>query len=685
MEMMTSFRLMLTALAASSFLPITFPCASALAQLSPPMVKISKPIGAAPGDSVSLEVRGSDFRDGALLQFEDSRVRVDGIELGKADGNGLRTLKCRMAVPAEAGPGPLRFRVIGGGGVSNPGSLLVGRSIPTIAEVEPNDRLRKPQVVANPSAIEGMITPGDDVDVYAVAMRAGETLVAEAIAARAGSRLDAFVTILSPDGRELAANDDLFGRDAAAWATVPSTGLYLVAIQDANGRHRDGGIEQKMTRPYRLEVGRLTLVSAAFPAGARRGKGTDLRLRGTNLPGSGSARFDPAADSPLGDRPFAVQGPFGPSNALNLRVGDADELTETEPNGKAAEAPVVVVPVAINGTFASPDGEGGDLDVYRIKAPPGLEGDYSITAFAARVGSPADPVLASLDAKGDPQGEDDDLLGRDARIERRVDSKDGLLIAVRDYYGRGGERFTYRIEVEPVARGVTVAADLGHRTVPRSGVRVVPVTVERKGFDGQLTILAEGLPDGVASLPITLETGESQGFLAFSAGPEAPIGSFSPRLSARDVAASFRFRERGPLDEVPREGDQQKGPRETTIDADGPVLAVADPASIGLTGPPGPIAIGKGGQAEVTFAIERRPDAISRRVKVRLAAPGKALEGFEPIKEIDLAADASSVTFALKPRPGMKPVKIQCLAHAWVEGMPELLGVDSSPVILGVE
>ncbi len=652
----------------------------ALAQLAPPMVRASKPIGAGPGDVVSLEVRGSDFRDGASLRFDDPRIRFEGIELGNAEANGLRTLKGRVIVPNEVGPGPLRFRVVGEGGVSNPGSLLIGRPIPTVLEAEPNNRLNKPQVVSNPAAIEGILSNGDDVDVFAVEMKAGETLVAEAIAARAGSRLDAFVTILSPDARELAANDDLFGKDSATWATVPATGRYLVAIQDADGRHRDGGIEQKMTRPYRLEIGRLTLVSSVFPAGARRGQGTALRLQGANLP---DARFDPPADSPLGDRAFAILGPFGPSNVLNMRVSDFDEHTEPEPNGKASEAPVVVVPAAINGTFSRPDGEGDDLDVFRLKAEPGREGDYAITAYAARIGSPSDPVLASLDAKGDPQGEDDDKLGRDARIERRIDSKDGLLVSVRDYYGRGGERFTYRIEVEPIERGVSVAVELGHRTVPRAGALIVPVSIERKGFDGPVTILAEGLPEGVTSAAIAIEAGESRGLLAFSAGPEAPIGAFSPRLAVRDVPAAFRFRERGPLDEVPREGDQNKGPRETTIDAIEPALAVGERAALVLSAPPGPVE--KDGRAEVTFTIDRSPDAASKKVKVRIVGAGKALDRFEPVPVLDLAADARSATFALKPRAGSKPGELSIAAHAWLDGSPELLGIDSSPVVLSVK
>ncbi len=214
---------------------------------------------------------------------------------------------------------------------------------------------------------------------------------------------------------------------------------------------------------------------------------------------------------------------------------------------------------------------------------------------------------------------------------------------------------------------------------------MVPIAIERKKFDGPVTIQAEGLPAGLTLSPTTLEGGESLGFLAFSAAPEAALGAFSPGLVARDVPATFRFKERGPIDDVPREGDQNKGPRETTVEAIEPVLAVAQTAGIGLSSPPGPVLVLKDGRAEVTFTLERRPEAAGKKVKVRLLAPGKTLERFEPVAVIDLAADASSATFALKPKSGTKPGVIPLAAHAWLDGSPELLGVDSTPVVLKVE
>ena len=130
-----------------------------------------------------------------------------------------------------------------------------------------------------------MLKNGDEVDVFAVEMKAGQTLVAEAVAARAGVGAGLRSSRSSrPKARELASDDDLFGRDAAAWVTVPASGRYFVQIADANGRNRDGAIEGKTTREYLLTIGEVPLVVSAFPPGGKRGVETRMDLLGVNLP-----------------------------------------------------------------------------------------------------------------------------------------------------------------------------------------------------------------------------------------------------------------------------------------------------------------------------------------------------------------------------------------------------------------
>ena len=75
----------------------------------------------------------------------------------------------------------------------------------------------------------------------------------------------------------------------------------------------------------------------------------------------------------------------------------------------------------------------------------------------------------------------------------------------------------------------------------------------------------------------------------------------------------------------------------------------------------------------MTFTVDRLPGAERKLVKVRLVAPGKALEGFEPVKELDLTADADR---PLRPQgEGRRaPRSVPLVARAWPEGTADILG-----------
>ena len=629
--------------------------APALGQLTPPTIQTTRPLGAAPGETISLELGGTELDAATALQFDDSRVRVDAIKTEKTK------LTSKVSIPPDTPPGPLHFRLFGPKGPSNEGQLLVGRAIKTIAEIEPNNGFRKPQAIDGPTAIEGKIEPGDDVDVFSVNMKAGEWLVAEAIAARAGSGLDALITVFGPDGREMAAEDDTFGKDAAVAVRAKAGGRYFVQVQDANGRNRDNNIEQKVTRPYRLEVGAIALVTSSFPAGATRGGSTSLRLTGANL----NAETFPLQlpdDAPLGDR---IMG-FGGSNGILLRVDDRS-AEEVEPNDDAAaKIQTITVPCAINGRFDRRKAREGDVDVFRLVAAPGSEGTFRISAIAARVGSPADPVITILDESHETQAENDDTGGRDARLERPIDAKTGLLVAVRDYHGRGGVRSVYRLEVEPIAaKAIGVSADLGARVVPRGGRVGFVVNVERRGYDGPLTVLAGETPEGVAVMPVTLPKGINAAFLIVSARDDAPIGRFPFRLTVRDAPApaEFAYRERGAA----------------PANADG-WLAVAEPSSLGVRPESDELIVAAGEKGTVKLALDRRNEAAKKSaVKVRLVATEGTLEGFEPVAEQTVAADSSAASFELKARPGAPAQSKWVTAVARFENAAEAMAVVSAP------
>ena len=644
---------------------------AAQAQMAVPLLRDVKPWNTPAGQMTTIEILGKNLEGASEIQFENLGATVESFEPSKD------RIKAKIRIPRGIAPGPRALRVVTPNGLSNAVTMVVGRPIPSLLEIEPNNGYRKAQSVAAPCTVEGEIRNGNEVDVFAVEMKAGTTLVADCVAARAGSGLDALVTIFSPEGREIASDDDSFGQDAATWAFIEHDGRYYVQIQDANGANPDNAAEGLTTRPYLLAIGDVPLVISAFPAGGKRDTLTPMSLLGINLPEGRAFGFRPPETSVVGDFLLRVETPKGEANALIVRVSDHEEFTEAdaEPADDPLRPAMVRVPGTINGRFAARDD--GDIDYYHLI--PTFESDYAISVYAAKVGSSADPVVAVVDLQGATQAEDDDALGRDARILRRIGA-DGLTIAVRDAFGRGGPRAIYRIEVEPTqARRVDVTAHLGGRTVPRDGSIAVPITVARQGMEGPVTVLSGELPEGVTAAPVTIPANANEGMLVFSAADSSPLGPFPLRIVVRDIpgGASVAYREHGKRQGPPRKGsDGKPQAAEGEVDVASPRMAVGVRASLGVT-------IAAAGESEIKVTLDRRSPDAKKPVTLRLVASSKDLEGFEPVPEAQLSAETSDHVFRLKAKPGAILGRIPFTVKAWYAGSDaEREGVDARPTVI---
>ena len=203
---------------------------------------------------------------------------------------------------------------------------------------------------------------------------------------------------------------------APAWATIPASGRYFVQIQDANGRHPDGAIEGRTTREYLLTIGDVPLAVSAYPPGPAGAGSRGSTSWASTCPTASSARPRSRPMPPSAMRLLRVETPRGVANPLTVRLGDGPELVEPDPEGgnDPLRPMPAVVPGAINGRFSAMDE--GDVDYYRLIPPPGREGDYAITVYAARIGSPADPVVSIVDPEGHVAGR-----GRRQARSRRED------------------------------------------------------------------------------------------------------------------------------------------------------------------------------------------------------------------------------------------------------------------------
>jgi hypothetical protein len=128
--------------------------------------------------------------------------------------------------------------------------------LPEAREREPNNTSATAQAVTLPVIINGRIVSPADTDVFQIAAKAGETIVAEVTARRLNSPLDSVLKICDASGAILARNDDCEDRacglnthhaDSQLLYRLPSDGKYFIHLADTQ---RHGGPEYG----YRLRL-----------------------------------------------------------------------------------------------------------------------------------------------------------------------------------------------------------------------------------------------------------------------------------------------------------------------------------------------------------------------------------------------------------------------------------------------
>ena len=208
-----------------------------------------------------------------------------------------------------------------------------------------------------------------------------------------------------------------------------------------------------------------------------------------------------------------------PPSGLPLRVSPYPNVLEKS----EGVTPVLRLPSALNGIIARP----GQEDVFRFVARKGNR--YRVRVFARGLGSPLDSKiwLRHTGAEKNEMEADDatwadrgkPVVPRSLQRAELLDpsfifapQQDGeYLLGISDMRGLGGERFVYRVEIEP-ARDVihthTVSWANDRFEINRTAGFIVPrnnrwttnvyIAPERgNSYDGPLRLVPRGLPAGV--------------------------------------------------------------------------------------------------------------------------------------------------------------------------------------------
>jgi hypothetical protein len=530
-----------------------------------PTVTSVFPLGARQGETVEIRILGRNLNDTRSLSFARADIRAEVLS------SDFFSVKARVAVGPNVPVGLHDYRLRTPRG-THVGVFHVG-SLPRLNEVEPNNDLKQAQRITLPVMIDGIVE-SDDYDVFRFHADAGEMLIFDVMATRAGSRLDSTLTILDEHGAELDFIDDYYiHKDPYLSFPVRKTGDYFVRVAAATepiATLFDGGPYSS----YRLVAGAVPHMLHALPAGVRRGAANEFRISGLNLrkvdrvvlgnslaegkvvaatPDSLDVRMTVPASVAPGRYPLrAFAGSLEAPLQIQLVVSDLEETLATL--ARSRDHPQgIAVPVAISGRFDQKKGR--DFFAFDVKAGERLVFDVD----SMKLGFLDDPLVSVYSADGKLLASHDDRLQQNGDEPPNLDSylvytfeAAGRYIAIiRDCAERGNPNYVYRLAIYPAQPEFDLKSLTPELTLYRGRTVALPVRVRRfGGWSTPVEVWADDLPAGVTTEKMTAEPKDTivkdncaldrqldgtNVSLPLHVAADAPAGEHPIRLHARGV------------------------------------------------------------------------------------------------------------------------------------------------------
>ncbi len=452
----------------------------------------------------------SKWFDGPVLPLPESQRQEDYPRAMAAD----------LKLAADAEPGVRHLQMWTSQGATHPLKFVVG-DLPEIVEEEVDGK-PIPVPVSLPVTVNGRSFPSEDVDVWAVTLKKGQSLTVASENDRIKTPMEPHITLRTPDGLQLAEAEPRAGGDRLRFE-APADGIYHVQIRDAAYKGGPGYV-------YRLTMTTDSWADTVFPLGGRRGTTVSVSATG---PGASAKPIDIAI-------PATARGPFPVKLATNPVWLDADDLPEVlETDAAGSEAgQQLPVPAIGNGRISRP----ADADFWYFDAKKGQ--NFEIELRAARLGSRLLGVLTVLDPTGKElaTAEPRDQANPDPELRFAAPADGRYRVRVRDKFrSRGGLDFAYRLKIHRPQPGFELALAIPSVTVVRGGQ--VPVKLEATrlgGYAGPITVRFEGLPEGVdPATPVMFQPGQKDLTVQLKADAAAKIASSRVRIVGTGWANSL--------------------------------------------------------------------------------------------------------------------------------------------------
>lgn len=516
-------------------------------------IEVLRPRSGQRGTTVEVVLEGRDISDPKEVLFYRTGIKaIDFDELPPREqivnlhhGGFVRDrVKCRFVIAPDCPLGEHALRLRTADTLSTVATFWVG-PFPIIPELErggfdvtyrggetvvtandkavtqPNDTPDDAQPVPLNCTIAGEIKVNRDIDndYYRVDLKKGQSLSVELDCVRltdkayAESEYDLMLRILDDAGNVLVERDDsdLHVQDPIVSLVAPETGRYFIHVRQQLYK---GG----RWIYYRAHIGNFQRPLVAWPLGGPAGQRTSVQFLGD---ARGTLQQDIVIPSSPGNFEFFPGAPAEqPPSGLPLRSSPYPNVLEDIAGKNPTRA---TLPVALNGIISQP----GEEDVFQFTVRKGAR--YRVRVFARGHGSPldssiwirhvdSDNVEVEADDASWPQ-RDKPVIPNGLQRPELLDptaifipNNDGeYLLGITDMRGLGGERFVYRVEIEP-ARDVihthTVSWANDRFEINRTAGFIVPQNNRwttnvyiapgpGNSYNGPLRLIAQGLPQGV--------------------------------------------------------------------------------------------------------------------------------------------------------------------------------------------
>jgi hypothetical protein len=539
------------------------------------------PNGAKAGSTVEVVVTGSDIDEpqGLMFSHPGFKAELDNAEpppdpkqpakkKGQPAGPVL-SMKFKVTVPPDVPLGQHDLRLVNKMGVSNPRGFTVGDINEVMEQKDPHNDVDKAQRVELNTTINGVIATPTDVDYYVFAGKKGQRVVVSCPAGSIESRLHPKVEIYDAAGKLLAENRDYNSHhDALVDTTLANDGDYHVRLSQFT--HLAGGPEYF----YRLTISNAPWIDAVFPPVVEPGKQATLTVYGRNLPNGqpdpgavvlgsvlekatvtvnvpndpaavqrlANTGYVPPANTWLDGIDYRLKNGSGSSNSYLLVFARNPIVADTNTNLTRDKAQEVPVPCEVAGRLDKTHPHAW----YAFNAK---KGDvYSIELIGERLGSPLDLafVLYNPDPKVPQMIELDDVQPTDAeflsanqfytrtsdparyQFKPATDGKYLVMVKSQGPIHMSGPRQVYRLRITPEQPDFRLVLMAPSVNIPEAcvlrqgGHQDYTVFVWRRdGFNGEITLSADGLPPGVSCKPQLVGPTIKQGVIVLSATPDA--------------------------------------------------------------------------------------------------------------------------------------------------------------------